>query len=394
MDGGKTTPKPRIPRSTALARVGLVAGTLLLAVGCAEHRIALNEFLELQQAVAQPPSEEPVDVDVDRYLGPYRVGQGDVLEIALMGGDTLGALNQLRARVDRDGEVDLPIVGAVKVAGMELEDVEDAICRAYSPAVFKEAVCHVALASVATTNVLVVGAVIQPGLVPLRQTERDMLHAVVGAGGATELASGKATLHRIRHAGEGVTLDLTKPVELVLALALDSLEDGDIVYVHAAQPNTIFVGGLVNRPGPQEYPVGTQISVLQALAAAHGVRTDVFPKYGTLVRRGSNGQDFHVKLDLDRLATGNDPNIQLAAGDILWVPETLETKVQDFLNRNIFLRAGVSVTYNVSGIEFLNRRNMQTARYGGSTLQDTFDPLGFLTQNTLIQNLSAQPPPQ
>lgn len=393
MDGRRTTLKLRIRRFVALKRVWLAVGTLLLAAGCAEHRISLNDFLELQRTVPQERSEAPAAVDVDRYLGPYVVGQGDVLEIVLSGGDNLAALTQLRTRVNRNGEIDLPIVGAIKVAGMELEDVENAIRQAYSPAVFKEAVCHVGLASVATTNVLVVGAVIQPGLVPLRRTERDMLHAVVGAGGATELASGKATLHRVRRTAEPVTLDLTDPVELVSALALDALENGDIVYVHAAQPNTIFVGGLVNRPGPQDYPAGTRISALQALAAASGVRTDVFPRYGTLVRRGPNGQDFHVKLDLDRLATGEDPNIQLAAGDILWVPETFETKVQDFLNRNIFLRAGVSVTYNVTGLDFLNRSKMQTARFGGNTLQDTFDPLGFLTQNTTLQNLSNRPPP-
>jgi protein involved in polysaccharide export with SLBB domain len=377
----------------AAKRLPLAVGVLLIAGGCAEHRIGLNEFLALERAAAETKRPGPSDVEVDRYLGPYAVGQGDVLEIVIAGGDTLGSLSQLRARVDRGGEIDLPIVGKVQVAGKELEDVEDAICEAYAPAVFKEAVCHVALASVATTDVLVVGAVLQPGLVPLRRTERDMLHAVVGAGGATEMASGRATLHRVRGTGEAVTLDLTDPVELASALALDELADGDIVEVHAAQPNMVFVGGLVNRPGPQEYPVGAPVTVLQALAAAHGTRTDVYPKHATLVRRASDGQDFHVKLDLNRVAKGEDPNIELAAGDILWVPETFETKVQDFLNRNLFLRAGVSVTYNVTGLEYLNRQKQQSARFGGNTLQDTFDPLGFLTQNTLLNNLSAQPTP-
>jgi len=372
----------------------LAIAALSLAFGCAhEHRISLGEFLESQRAAPEVPREIPPAPSFEQYLGPYLVGQGDVLQIALSGSDGLGSLGEIRARVDRNGDIQLPIVGPLKVAGMELEDVEDAISGAFSPAVFKEAICHVALASVATTNVLVSGAVLQPGLVPLRRTECDMLHAVVGAGGATELASGQATLHRVRRPGHTVTFNLTDPEELALALALDPIEDGDIIYVHPAQPNTIFVGGLVNRAGPQEYPLGTEVTVLQALAAAHGTRTDVFPKYGTLVRRGPNNKDYHVKLDLERIHTGEDPNIQLAAGDILWVPETFETKVQDFLNRNIFMRAGVSVTYNVTGIEFLNRRRMQSGRYGGSTLQDTFDPLGFLTPNTALQNVSALPPP-
>jgi len=394
MNGRTTTSNPRISTMKTTTQACLVIAALLLATGCAqEHRITLGEYLELKQVTPKPAREIPPAPSFEQYLGPYLVGHGDVLQIALSGSDGLGSLGEIRARVDRNGEIELPIVGTLKVADMELEDVEDTISGAFSPAVFKEAICHVALVSVATTNVLVVGAVIQPGLVPLRRTECDLLHAVIGAGGATEMASGQATLHRVRRPGHTVSFNLTDPEELALALSLDAIEDGDIVYVHAAQPNTIFVGGLVNRAGPQDYPAGTKVNVLQALAAAHGTRTDVFPKYGTLVRRGPDNQDYHVKLDLQRMAKGEEPNIQLAAGDILWVPETFDTKVQDFLNRNIFLRAGVSVTYNMTGLDFLNRRNMQGARFGGNTLQDTYDPLGFLSQNTTLQNLSAQSTP-
>jgi hypothetical protein len=221
-----------------------------------------------------------------------------------------------------------------------------------------------------------------------------MLFAIVGAGGVSAEASGHATLRRIRHPNEAATYDLTDPTQLKDALALDPLESGDIISVPAAQPNTVFVGGLVNRASPQIYPPGTKITALQALAAANGVRTDIFPKEGTLVRRMPDGKDVHVKLDLNRIARGDDPNIVLAAGDILWVPETWDTRVEEFINRNIFLRAGVSVNYNVTGIEFMNRRSLQTSNRGGTgTLQDRFDPLGFLSQPTATQSLGSSPSP-
>ena len=37
-----------------------------------------------------------------------------------------------------------------------------------------------------------------------------------------------------------------------------------------------------------------------------------------------NGHDVHVKLDLDRIQRSEDPDITLAAGDVLWVPFTLQ----------------------------------------------------------------------
>jgi hypothetical protein len=189
-----------------------------------------------------------------------------------------------------------------------------------------------------------------------------------------------------------VTIDLTDPVSLKEALAMAPLEDGDIITVHSRTPNMVFVGGLVQRSAPQQYPPGTGVTVLQAIAGAQGLRTDVTPTEGTLIRRMADGRDVMVKLPLDQIWRGEAPNITLAAGDILWVPPTFKTRVQDWANRNLFLRAGVSVVYNVSGIEFLNRQDQQSrALGGGGDLQDSFDPLGFLNRNAALQTLSNRP---
>jgi protein involved in polysaccharide export with SLBB domain len=300
--------------------------------------------------------------------------------------------------VDHEGKIRLPTVGSLQVGGMELEDAEDAIRAAYVPKVFRDVAVHVGLMESDSTNVLVTGAVTAPGLVPLRRTERNLLFAIVGAGGVSEVASGEVTLRRLRPPGEVTTLPLTEPEGLKAALALDALEDGDIVTVHAATPNTIIVGGLVNAPRPQPYPPGVQMTVLQALAAAGGLRTDVTPREASLIRRMPDGQDVHVKLDLDRVTSGRDPNITLAGGDILWVPHTVETRVQDWINKNIFFRAGISTTatinYNAQAFEYLNtnaERRTGTGLGDGGTLQDAFDPYGFLLQNQALQQIPTTP---
>ncbi len=376
---------------------GCLALLTLVAGGCApDHRISMGEFLDMQRMDAtqkQDVALQDAPADLDRKLGRYAVGMGDVLMVSVRRPNGDAPDVPVTVRVDRNGQIDLPVTGKLTVADKELEDVEDLIQQAYVPAVYREAVVLVELLSADPTNVILVGAITEPGLVPLRRTERNLLFAIQGAGGITEFASGDVTLRRIRHPAEELTLDLTDPIELQAALNLEPLQNGDIVHVHAASPNTVFVGGLVARAAPQSYPPGAGINILQALAAAGGLRTDLTPRDGTLIRRMSDGTDAHVKLDMDRLAMGSDPNIDLLPGDILWVPHTVETRIQEFLNRNIFMRAGVSVNYSVTGIEFMNRSSLQSGRYGGGDLQDAYDPFGFLGQNTALQGITAQTAP-
>ncbi len=374
----------------------LVAAVLLLCItGCTDRRISIHEFIQIQEqsapVIAPEPevNPRPAELWAERSNRPYRVGPSDTLTVTLTGLDleapTLPTITV--ARVDREGHINLPLVGPVTVADMELEDVEQAILGAYVPAYFQSGITvHTIVSDHATTDVVVVGAVATPGIIRLKRTERDVLHAVASAGGLAYVASGKVTIKRIGDAGDALTLNLLDPVELEKAFEVPDLNTGDIIEVEAATPNTIFVAGLVNVPGPQAFPPGTEVSLLQLLAAAGGVREDVLPTEATLVRRLEDGTDVQVRIDLEKLRSGEDPNIMLAAGDIFWVPETFGTRFVDFVNRSVFFRAGVSTTYNVTGnatgIEFLNRRDLQRSSFAnvgrGSTLQDRIDPAGFL----------------
>lgn len=378
------------------AHIGFwLASPLVVAMGgCAsDHLISFEDFLAMQKSLevasTQEQSENPsVAVDLDAALGPAEVGPTDVLVVTVVDSGEAQFVPSLRARVNREGNINLPVIGKVSVGGKNLVDAEDAIRSAYVPSVLREAMVHVELVEPDLTKVLVVGAVTEPGLIPLQRNQRNLLYAIVGAGGASNAASGTTTLQRIRSPGIKHSFDLRDPVQLQQALALTPLEDGDVVSVEAAQPNTVYVGGLVHGIGPQQYPPSTEVTILQALAGAGGLRTDVAPRIGTLTRRMPDGNDVHVKLDLNRLATGKDPNIALVPGDILWVPDTWDTRVEDFINRNIFLRAGVSVTYSVTGIEYMNRNSQQSGD-GGSSQESNFDPLGFLGRNQALQGIQS-----
>ena len=397
-------------KSVQLSWRGAGLGVLVVVLiggglGCQDHRISLDEFLVIEQKVHEQatsqPSSQPAALTaeakevIDRSMARYKTGPGDVLNVTLTTSELSGGRAPTVVRVTREGLVELPLVGMVKVGEMELEDAEAAIRKAYVPKVYVELVVHVEVLSPEATRVLVHGAVQTPGLVSLRRTERSLLFAIVAGGGVTESASGNVTLRRLRKPGDEMTLNLLDPGQLQAAMALDPLENGDMVSVEASTPNTIFVGGLVLAPRPQPYPFGVKVTVLQALAASGGLRTDVTPREGTLIRKMPDGREVQVKLNLDRITTGKDPNITLLAGDVFWVPDTLETRVQDWINKNIFLRAGFVATgnYSINGLDYMNS-NARNASVGSSSksLTDQYNPFGSLLQNAALQSIQQSIP--
>ncbi len=335
-----------------------------------------------------PATAPPGPGVFDQALADYRIGPADVLDVSLTGLEDPTTSNVYRCRVNASGNIDLPLVGVIRVRDLDESQAEEAIKKAYVPNVVRQLTANVTLIEYDRTSVLVTGAVGEPGMVSLRHSDRDVLHAVLAAEGVTSTASGKVTLHRVRTPGSDATFDLNDPTQLESALAEEPLQDGDIVMVAAAQPNTVFVGGLVNRPSPQLYPPGVEMNVLQVLASAGGLREDVYPLEGTLIRRMPDGKDVRVKLNFPRIKRGDDENITLAAGDILWVPETVGTKVLDFFNRNLFIRGGATITYNATGVEYLNSNSLSQSLQGQS-LEDQFDPFSFLNQASAINQLGA-----
>jgi len=330
-------------RVSAAGCVCLSLAFVCCLCGC-EHRVSLREFraiqdqLQVSESLQGGQDAEASAELLGESMGPYKVGPNDVLGVTVTPAGDVPPV-PLQVRVDSGGQVLLPMVGQVEVGAMTLEEAEAAIRRAYVPKCHVEAIVHVEVLEAETTEVMVLGAVGLPGIIPLRRGERNLLYATARAGGAAETASGRVTLRRTRQPGEEITLDLRDPKDLQTALTLDPLEDGDVVTVHPAKPNIIFVGGLVNAVGPQTYPPGTHVTILQAIAAAGGLRTDIIPIEGTLIRR-VNGKDVHVKLDLERMSRGQDENIELAAGDILWVPHTLGTRLHEIFNNTVYVRAG------------------------------------------------------
>ena len=100
---------------------------------------------------------------------------------------------------------------------------------------------------------------------------------------------------------------ITKPDVTVVVLRPDS--------------KRVFVHGEVARPGP--VPLGSNLTVMDVLAAAGGLTVFADPNDIRIIRRGDAGQELEFGFDYSAYVRGRAPgtNLTLQPGDTIVVPK-------------------------------------------------------------------------
>jgi protein involved in polysaccharide export with SLBB domain len=181
----------------------------------------------------------------DMPVGPdYVLGTGDTLRLNLWG----SLSDQLSRIVDRQGQVNLPEVGALMISGMTIAQAQTAIQRALSTQFQAEKV-EISLEKVHTVRIYVVGEVQRPGAYDVSSLSTP-LSALVAAGGPT--SSGSLRLLR-QYRGEKLVrqIDLYDFLLKGVHSEDDRLLPGDTIIVPTVGP-LISVGGAVRRPAIYE----------------------------------------------------------------------------------------------------------------------------------------------
>jgi polysaccharide biosynthesis/export protein len=160
-------------------------------------------------------------------------------------------------RVTDDGMIHVPLVGGVKVDGMTSSQAAGAVADALKKGEFlKNPKVNVALTTVRSRQVSVLGLVVRPGLYPLEAASVKMPQIIAAAGG---IAAGGSETVTVLRAG--------KPVK-VSSLSKDfELQGGDTVYVDRLPQ--FYIYGEVVRAGT--YPVTDGMNIMQALALGGGI---------------------------------------------------------------------------------------------------------------------------
>jgi polysaccharide export outer membrane protein len=335
----------------------LILGTML-AWGCAtgRHWPDEQEMAEFESAgPVLPELDQDAILRVLRAPTAYRVQTGDVLEIqapavllAAGNGNTTGTATSLHVdRVDGEGRIELPSIGAVDVRDRTLLQIEEAITSAAHPRYLRQRPSVVVrVTDYQRLPVTVMGAVERPGRLELRHDELTLYGALSAAGGilkGNNLVVG-ARLIRVRRTEDTLLTDVVLPVKgLNVPVADVELEGGEIIEVERYEPDTFTVVGLVREPGAFEYPPEVTYNLMQALAVAGGVDMTANPPYATVFRKRADGIVLPATFEIRGNGLTQSSGLAIKPGDVIVVDHTFASWTRSLMSQVLRIQFGFYV---------------------------------------------------
>ncbi len=239
----------------------------------------------------------------------YVLGPGDSLRIRIWGS---GLDAEYTGSITKEGNINVPKIGIVPVAGLKYGQVEGVIREAAEKYV-QGINISVSLDQLRSIEIYVVGSVRQPGLrlVPAFSTVLGGLMA----GGGVEKSGSLRNIKLFRNSNLHRVVDIYDLILRGSRKADVILKDRDVIFVPRIGP-TMAVAGAVAEPGIYELKGEDKVGQVLTLAG------DVLPQSYTgrmYLRRFDNNYEFKVK-DIDTLkGDGGWPRISVQNGDFLEV---------------------------------------------------------------------------
>lgn len=245
-------------------------------------------------------------------------------------------------RVDPAGNVVLPLVGAVHVAGDTLFEAQDKIQESLKTGgILKNPQITLDIAQYASTMVTVLGEVASPGRLQML-APHSLLDVIGFAGGETPLAGGVVEL---RHEQDGKAETTTYHYGRDSngdGIADVTVHDGDTVIVPRA--GIVYVLGQVTRPGGFLMQEDGKLDVAQAISMAMGTTLLASTKHILIIRRKPDGTFVQFEVSYKQMVRGKLAPPELQPQDIVYVPNSqLKTAFSDV--QGIISAAGVAAVY-------------------------------------------------
>jgi polysaccharide export outer membrane protein len=322
-------------RATLAAFVAAIAASACGSVDAINDRAVLARTERVELAPDPTKWMRPTPTE-------YHIGPRDLLEIDVFELEEPGKSKLLRTRVSQDGRIVLPLIGAVPAAGRTVAELQTDIETRLGQDYLVQPSVSLIVAEYQSRRVTVLGAVQSPGTFTLKENTTTLVDVLALAGGTTDKAG--STVYLLQSAptheavdvavvgasanraepldsgGSGpriVKIDLIDLVERGDLSANRTLADGDVVHVPPAP--MIFVTGKVHHGGA--FPLRGEITLLQAIALAGGLKDEASPAATQLIRKTETGQGI-LPIDLTQVEAGSDSDLLLRQDDVLVVVES------------------------------------------------------------------------
>lgn len=242
-------------------------------------------------------------------------------------------------RVDPSGNVDLPLLGLVHAAGLTPDQFKAAV-RSAAGKYISDPQVSVNVSQYESQTVSVVGAVNKPGVHPLAGPKR-LIEILSDAGGLRPDAGAEIRITREIAEGAIPLPDARKDLSgdfTVAVLDTDKLMNAGIprenIYVRphdvisVARADLIYVLGEVKKAGGFPVLSRESVTVLKAVSLAEGMEHTAAGKNARILRAAvDGGPKTEIPVNVDKILAGKDPDVELKANDILFIPNNVPRSV-------------------------------------------------------------------
>lgn len=251
---------------------------------------------------------------------PYVIQPGDSFAMNVYNQPTLSS----SFIIAPDGTASLPLVGLIKLSGMNMEDATNLIEKKLAR-YLKSPIVSLAPQGVSGYYFTIAGRVVKPGNYTVSLGQTKLLDAIALSGGferglfhndTVELADLDNAY--IKRDGRKLPVDFKKLVYEGDPLHNIPVLNGDYIYVPSTMSGYIIFLGEV---GSNSYVGFTEgMTLMQGLSYVGGLRTETYSSYIRIIRGGKENTVVYT-VDIDRILKGKMKDFELCANDIIYVPQ-------------------------------------------------------------------------
>ncbi|MEM0097966.1 MAG: SLBB domain-containing protein, partial [Conexivisphaerales archaeon] len=200
-------------------------------------------------------------------VGPnYVIGPNDQIKV-----NVWGSINEnLSLTVNRDGQIDIPGVGVLNVAGLKFGDLHNVLKTAFSK-YYKNFTLNVTMGSLRTMTIYVVGYAAHPGSYTVSSLS-TLISALFACGGPSKIGS----MRNIEVKRDGQTITHFDMYDFLIygdTTGNIRLQPGDVIYIPPIGPEVAIAGAVKD---PAIYELKGRTSILALIEMAGGLQSFAF----------------------------------------------------------------------------------------------------------------------